>query len=209
MNILFVEFLVKNLGIIFTLIFLVYLCLMAIRIVKIHNVLRYTATDKNKQLIPLSLPFLKTQFEMLQNACKSENSILIENRIEQLWIKYEHMVQTHFAAINGYIYSLMLWGFTGTIWGTIKAFSRMGETLFEKDIQAAEALSSALQGGLNIALYTSLVAATIGAVMVTYIYSKQMYEKSKLMEAAINNEIYRVVEKAGTQVEQAQSCKGA
>lgn len=130
---------------------------------------------------------------MLKEACRTSNNLGIETRIEQIWIVYENRVQTHFSAINGYIYSLILWGFTGTIWGTIKAFSKMGEKLFEEDMVAAEALSSALQGGLNIALYTSLVAATIGAIMVTYIYSKYMYQKAKRLEGVINEEIYQVV----------------
>ncbi|MBW1854369.1 MAG: MotA/TolQ/ExbB proton channel family protein [Deltaproteobacteria bacterium] len=191
MNILFLEFLVKNLGFIFTIIFLFYICLIAIRVVKLYNVLRYI--DDNKKVNPSSLRFLKDQFQMLQEACKTSYNLLIENRIEQIWIEYENKIQTHFSAINGYIYSLILWGFTGTIWGTIKAFSKMGEKLFEKDLAAAEALSSALQGGLNIALYTSLVASTIGAIMVTYIYSKYMYQKAKRLEANINDEMYRII----------------
>lgn len=191
MNILFLEFLVKNLGIIFTIIFLFYACLIAIRIVKLYNVLRYVGREE--KINPSSLRFLKDQFQMLRDACNLSSNLLIENRIEQLWIEYENRVQAHFSAINGYIYSIILWGFTGTIWGTIKAFSKMGEKLFEKDLAAAEALSSALQGGLNIALYTSLVAATIGAIMVTYIYSKYMYQKAKRLEAAINDGIYHVI----------------
>ncbi|MBW2184469.1 MAG: MotA/TolQ/ExbB proton channel family protein [Deltaproteobacteria bacterium] len=181
----------KNLGFIFTIIFLFYICLIAIRVVKLYNVLRYI--DDNKKVNPSSLRFLKDQFQMLQEACKTSYNLLIENRIEQIWIEYENKIQTHFSAINGYIYSLILWGFTGTIWGTIKAFSKMGEKLFEKDLAAAEALSSALQGGLNIALYTSLVASTIGAIMVTYIYSKYMYQKAKRLEANINDEMYRII----------------
>jgi len=191
MNILFLEFLVKNLGIIFTVIFLFYICLMAIRVVKLYNVLRYI--DDNEKVNPSSLRFLKDQFQMLQETCKMSSNLLIENRIEQIWIEYENKIQAHFSAINGYIYSLILWGFTGTIWGTIKAFSKMGEKLFEKDMVAAEALSSALQGGLNIALYTSLVAATIGAIMVTFIYSKYMYQKAKRLEGVINEEIYQII----------------
>ncbi len=203
MKILFLELLVKNLGIIFTIIFLFYACLIAIRIVKLYNVLRHVGRNGKEITSPTSLRFLKDQFQMLREACNLSNNLLIENRIEQLWIEYENGIQIHFSAINGYIYSLILWGFTGTIWGTIKAFSKMGEKLFEEDLAAAEALSAALQGGLNIALYTSLVAATIGAIMVTCIYSKYMYQKAKRLEAAINDEIYQVI----AQTEETQEVK--
>ncbi len=200
MKILFLDYLLKNLGAVFTIIFLFYLCLMSIRFVSLYNVLRHAGTT------PL-LPFLKDQFDSLKKACATSNALLVENRIEQLWIDYENMTMPHFSAINSYVYSIILWGFTGTIWGTIKAFSKMGESLFEKDIQAAEALSSALQGGLNIALYTSLVAATIGAVTVTFIYSKYMFEKSKHIETQINEQIYRVVEEGQRDKGQAQRHK--
>ncbi len=194
MDILFVQYLIQNLGFIFTLIFLFYLCLMSIRLIKIFNVLRYVQKEKEPNPDSKITQLFKREFEFLIKACSSKNHILIESRIEQLWIKYEERVQVHFSAINGYIYALILWGFTGTIWGTIQTFSRMGNSLFQKDVKAAEALSAALQGGLNIALYTSLAAATIGAVMVTYLYSKYMFEKSKRLESEINSEICRIVE---------------
>ena len=194
MNLVFIQYLVKNLGIIFSCIFLFYLCLMAIRVVKIYSALRYVQPEKESKPGYSGLALLKGEFDLLRTACRKKNVILIENRIEQLWLEYEKKVQVHFSAINGYVYALILWGFTGTIWGTIQTFSRMGESLFETDVKAAEALSAALQGGLNIALFTSLAAATIGAVMVTYIYSKYMYEKSKRLEAVINDEICRIVE---------------
>ena len=198
MNILFLDLLFKNLGAIFTIIFIYYLCLMAIRIVKLYNVFRHISGENSS---PPFLGFLKEQFKMLQEALRTSNHLGIENRIEQIWIEYENNIQVHFSALNGYIYSLILWGFTGTIWGTIKAFGKMGEKLFQKDLAAAEALSSALQGGLNIALYTSLVAATIGAVMVTCIYSKYMYQKAKRLEAAINDEIYYIISRADKEEE--------
>jgi len=198
MNIILIDFLVNNIGIIFTLIFLFYLCLLAVRMVKLYDIFRYLDKKWPHSTTSRVLPFLKEQFSMLLHACQKENTILIENRIEQLWIEYERNVQAHFSAMNGYIYSLILWGFTGTIWGTIKAFGRMGESLFEKDIQAAEALSAALQGGLNIALYTSLFAATLGAVMVTYIYSHWMYGKAKRLESAINDEMYMIIDNSSS-----------
>lgn len=195
MDIIFISFLVKNLGLIFTLLFLYYMCLIAIRCVKLYNVLRYAGAAQSfsvqsSRQVP---PFLRAAFAGLTDALTLGCDTLVDNRIEQIWIEYERAVHTHFSAINGYIYSIILWGFTGTIWGTIQAFSRMGQTLFAADVRAAEALSSALQGGLNIALYTSLVAATIGAVMVTYLYSRYMFEKSKALEAVINDDIYRIV----------------
>lgn len=193
MDIIFISYLVKNLGLIFTLLFLLYMCLIAIRCVKLHNVLRHAGTTKPD---PREIPsFLREAFSGLTEALSLGSDTLVDNRIEQIWIEYERSVHTHFSAINGYIYSIILWGFTGTIWGTIQAFSRMGQTLFAADVKAAEALSSALQGGLNIALYTSLVAATIGAVMVTYLYSRHMFEKSKALEAVINDDIYRMVKR--------------
>lgn len=205
MDILFVQYLIRNLGLIFTLIFLFYLCLMSIRLIKIYNVLRYVPKEKGTNPNSNIAQLFKGEFELLIRACSSENNILIESRIEQLWIEYEERVQVHFSAINGYIYALILWGFTGTIWGTIQTFSKMGESLFQKDVKAAEALSAALQGGLNIALYTSLAAATIGAVMVTYIYSKYMFEKSKRLESEINSEICRIVEQGEDGKEGAES----
>jgi hypothetical protein len=171
---------------------------MAIRVVKIYSALRYVKPGEESQSNSRVGSLLKREFDLLRIACRKENTILIENRIEQLWLEYEKKVQVHFSAINGYVYALILWGFTGTIWGTIQTFSRMGESLFQTDVKAAEALSAALQGGLNIALFTSLAAATIGAVMVTYIYSKYMYEKSKHLEADINEEICRIVEREET-----------
>lgn len=181
MRLLFLEFMVKNLGEIFSGIFLIYTCFIAIRIVKLCNVLSPP------------LKFLQDHFQKLKEACVLSYPLAVETKIEQIWIEYESRVQIHFSAINGYIYSIILWGFCGTIWGTIKAFSNMGENLFQKNMTAADALSSALQGGLNVALYTSLVAATIGAVMVTYMHSKYMYHKAKRLEGLINEEIYQTI----------------
>ena len=69
MNILFLEFLIKNLGMIFTIIFLFYACLIAIRGVKLYNVLRYVG--ENEKLNPYSLRFLNEQFQMLREASKT------------------------------------------------------------------------------------------------------------------------------------------
>ena len=129
MKLLFLEFMVRNLGKIFSVIFLIYACLIAIRMVELHNVLKGVREEVNSSM---PLKFLRDQFQKLKESCTLSNPLAVETRIEQIWIEYESRVQVHFSAINGYVYSIILWGFCGTIWGTIKAFSTMGEKLFQK-----------------------------------------------------------------------------
>jgi hypothetical protein len=143
------------------------------------------------------LPFV-TLLGQLKAAETGSNMSVIDNRIDQIWIEFDRKVQTPVAAIGSHSSSLILWGFVGTLYGAIKAFSSMSDML-ENQTAVSSAFSDIMQGKLDVALYSSLLACFVAAFAMTLVTSYLGGKISKNMEYNLNEEIYHVLN--GNQVE--------
>jgi len=106
--------------------------------------------------------------KQLRAAVKSRRKLLIENRIDQIWIEFERRIQTPISSISSYANSLILWGFVGTLYGSVNAFVAMSGMLRD-NIPISKAFTQILQGKLNVALYSSLIAAFLAAMAATLV----------------------------------------
>jgi len=85
--------------------------------------------------------------------------------IEAVWRRVDECSYYYLSGLNAYVYSLILWGFAGTIYGTMAAFQDISAAFGETPDNLFDVVQAALSGGLTIAMWSSLIAAVLGAVV--------------------------------------------
>lgn len=133
--------------------------------------------------------------KQLKQAVESNYKLAVDNRIDQLWIEFDRKIQLPIASINSYANSLILWGFVGTLYGSVRAFVAMSDML-EKNIPISQAFTQILHGKLNVALYSSLIAAFLAAMATTFVTTYLGGKIMKDFEYNMNDEIYSVLSSA-------------
>ncbi len=192
----FISWIFKNFGIFFGAVFLLYLFLMIRRLTVLYDLLRFIPggeeatclqTDPSRPLF-----FLENLFIKLDDAAK-RGAKSIDYLIDAIWSEVDCRVSVHFTAINGYVNTLILVGFAGTIFGSIGAFNEMFAGL-ARDEAASKVFAAAWQNGLATALYTSLGAAAIGGTVITLLFSRFLMTRAKRLEAMISLKICAIVD---------------
>jgi len=85
--------------------------------------------------------------------------------IEAVWRRVDECSYFYLSGLNAYVYSLILWGFAGTIYGTMAAFQEISRAFGETPDKLFDVVQAGLSGGLTIAMWSSLIAAVLGAVV--------------------------------------------
>lgn len=186
----FIGWFLENFGLFFGSIFLVYLYLMLRRIVTLYDYLRHVPDNE-----AAAVSFLLPLFARLERAArnKQENVAYV---VDAIWAEIDCRVQVHFQAVSGYVSTLVLIGFAGTIFGSIGAFNEMFQGLAGGQA-AAEVFAASWNKGLSTALYTSLGAAAIGGIILTLIGSRWLLTRAKQLEAMVSLKICELTERRG------------
>jgi hypothetical protein len=191
----FIKWFLQNFGVFFGLVFLYYFYLMIHRLTALYDFLRHVKPGEDATELPVgdhpALNFLSPFFDELKKASQG-NATRIDALIDAVWAELECRVSVHFSAVNGYIHTLVLVGFAGTIFGSIGAFNEMFQGI-AVGRSASEVFISSWNHGLSTALYTSLGAAAIGGVMVTVLCSRFLMTRAKRLETMISLRISEVL----------------
>lgn len=183
----FLAWFLENFGIFFGSVFLIYLYLMIRRIITLYDYLRYVPQNDER-----AISFLEPLFNRLEKASTQSNGS-VSYVVDAIWAQIDYKIQVHFQAISGYVSTLVLIGFAGTIFGSIGAFNEMFAGLASGQA-ASEVFVASWNKGLSTALYTSLGAAAIGGVILTLIGSRLLLSRAKRLEAMVSVKICELVE---------------
>lgn len=188
----FFKWFMENFGFFFGSVFLFYLYLMVRRLVSLYDYLRHVPDHPDK-----ACAFLDPFFKKLEQTAEQgkETATFVADAI---WAEIDARVMVHFQAITGYISTLVLIGFAGTIFGSIGAFNEMFKGLATGKA-AALVFAASWDKGLSTALYTSLGAAAIGGVVLTLIGSRFLLSKAKELEAMVSWKICKILSEKNTQ----------
>ncbi len=173
--------LINNFGWFFGPVFLLYIFLVIRRLVHLYDLLRHLAP--NSQQSAEALVFLAPMFERLKRSSQ-RCTAAIDPVIDAIWSEVEGRVSIHFSALQGYVNTLVLIGFAGTIFGAIGAFNEMFQGLAGGQ-EATTVFVASWNNGLATALYTSLGAAAIGSVVITLIGSRWLMQRAKRLETLV------------------------
>lgn len=192
----FFTWFLENFGLFFGTVFLVYLFLMIRRVIVLYDYLRWIPLAENSPVSgndnSKALLFLAPLFDKLKAAPEDRNT-LQQSVIDAIWTEIDCRIFVHFQAISGYVSTLVLIGFAGTIFGSIGAFNEMFKGLANGK-SAAIVFAASWNKGLSTALYTSLGAAAIGGVVLTLIGSRFLLTRAKRLEALAGLRICRILE---------------
>ncbi|NOY69160.1 MAG: hypothetical protein GXP53_06660 [Deltaproteobacteria bacterium] len=195
----FLKWFLQNFGMFFGGLFLVYIYMILRRLTVLYDFLRHVQAGEEQTRMPVgrdpALAFLSPFFDRLRTA--KGGSPAVEAVIDAIWSEVDCRISVHFTAINGYINTLVLVGFAGTIFGSIGAFNEMFQGL-AKGRAASRVFIDSWNLGLSTALYTSLGAAAIGGFAVTLLYSRFLMTRAKRLETMIGLRIVEVLEKGDT-----------
>ncbi len=195
----FIEWFLENFGLFFGSVFLIYLFLMIRRVVILYDYLRYVPKGEDATTIEKknfkALSFLSTLFQRLEKSSKNKETYH-SFIVDAIWAELDCRISVHFQAISGYVSTLVLIGFAGTIFGSIGAFNEMFQGLASGKA-AAEVFAASWNKGLSTALYTSLGAAAIGGIVLTLIGSRFLLTRAKRLEAMISLRICQIIEGEG------------
>lgn len=182
------HWLLQNFGIFFSLVFLFYIFLIIQRLVTLYNFLRHVPKGAGPTDLDATgdsaLFFLAPMFARLQESVAAGGAGA-ESMVDSIWNEIDCRISIHFTAINGYVNTLILVGFAGTIFGSIGAFNQMFQGL-ALGKAAAEVFSDAWNQGLGTALYTSLGAALIGGITLTFLMSHLFMTRAKRLETMVS-----------------------
>ena len=189
----FISWFLVHFGFFFGPVFLVYLFLMIRRMIVLYDFLRHVPAGEGQTTVPggtsKALDFLAPFFSELQGAAGRSH---VEYLVDAIWSEIDTRITVHFQAISGYVSTLVLVGFAGTIFGSIGAFNEMF-----KGIAAGEAAASvfahAWNRGLSTALYTSLGAAAMGGVVLTIIGSRLLLTRARRLETMAGLRIWQIL----------------
>lgn len=193
----FLSWFLQNFGVFFGCVFLWYFYMMIRRVTVLYDFLRHVPSGEEATPIKVGdvpgLRFLAPFFVHLKSVASSEKGAKATDAIiDAIWSEVDCRVSVHFTALNGYINTLVLVGFAGTIFGSIGAFNEMfGGIAMGKP--AADVFVASWNHGLSTALYTSLGAAAIGGVMVTVLCSKFLMTRAKRLETMIGLRIGEIL----------------
>jgi len=180
----FFSWFLNNFGLFFGAVFLLYIYLMLNRLTRIYDFLRLVSLpdESYRQRVGEhpALAFLEPLFRRIECCTGSAREAVID----AVWSEVEGRIGIHFQALNGYVNTLILIGFAGTIFGSIGAFNQMFAGL-AKGESATVVFAAAWNSGLATALYTSLGAGVIGGVVVTVIYSRWLMTRMKRLETLV------------------------
>lgn len=183
------SWLFKNFGFFFAAVFLLYIFLAIRSLVQLYDSLRHvTATTVDGQ----ALGFLTPLFQRLRQA-HQHSAPSLDPVIDAIWADFDSRISSCQTTLNGYVSSLVLVGFAGTIVGSIGAFREMFKGL-AAGRAATEAFLASWNNGLSTALYTSLGSASIGAVIITLICSRWMQQRIKRLESQVALTIADILE---------------
>ena len=190
------HWLLQNFGIFFSIVFLFYIFLIIRRLILLYDFLRYVPygegpTDLETKNVA-ALQFLHPMFERLQQSV-DRSGAGAESLIDAIWNEIDCRITIHFTSINGYVNTLILVGFAGTIFGSIGAFNQMFQGLAEGKA-AAEVFSDAWNHGLGTALYTSLGSAMIGGITLTFLMSRFFMTKAKRLETLVSLRVSEILD---------------
>lgn len=192
----FFTWFLENFGLFFGSVFLIYLFLMIRRVIVLYDYLRLVpvseSTPVTEENNSAALSFLTPLFDKLKNNVKN-NTVFHQSVIDAIWAEIDCRISVHFQAISGYVSTLVLIGFAGTIFGSIGAFNEMFQGLANGK-SAALVFAASWNKGLSTALYTSLGAAAIGGVVLTLIGSRFLLTRAKRLEAMTSLKICQILE---------------
>jgi len=184
--------LLDNFGLFFGGLFLGYIFLVIRRLVHLYDILRYLRAGSSEA--GQALGFLDPLFTRLRQAT-ARRVASIDPVVDAIWAEVDGRVAVHFSALQGYVNTLVLVGFAGTICGAIGAFNEMFNGLAEGQA-ATEVFVASWNNGLATALYTSLGAAAIGALVITLVGSRWLMVRAKRLETLVGLRIADIIEEA-------------
>lgn len=192
----FLKWFLQNFGLFFGSIFLVYIFLIIRRLTVLYDYLRHVPAGEGCALFPdpdapKALAFLDPLFQKLESAPEKSNAFC-QAVADAVWAEIDCRICVHFQAITGYVSTLVLIGFAGTIFGSIGAFNQMFQGL-AKGEAAAMVFAASWNQGLSTALYTSLGAAAIGGVVLTLIGSRFLLTRARRLEAMAGLRICQIL----------------
>lgn len=195
----FLRWILNNFGFFFGTVFLIYLFLIIRRLTQLYDMIRQVPAGQSALSLPAgkvtALSFLAPLFDRLGRAAAGcTNSI--DPIVDAIWSEVECRVSIHFTALNGYVNTLILVGFAGTIFGSIGAFNEMFQGLARGETAAVVFVGS-WNNGLATALYTSLGAAAIGGSMITLLCSRFIMVRAKRLETMVGLRISEIIEEEG------------
>ena len=195
---LFIRWILQNFGIAFGPVFLIYIFLIIRRVTILWDLLRKVPDVNSPPPIAIGenniLWFLDDLLKHLENKITS-GAGSVDAIIDAIWAEVECRVTANFTALNGYVNTLILVGFAGTIFGSIGAFNEMFRGLAEGGPVTGVFMDS-WNNGLASALYTSLGAAVIGGVMVTLLCSRLLMSRAKRLETIIGLRISEIIDES-------------
>ena len=195
----FLRWIFNNFGFFFGTVFLIYLFLIVRRLTHLFDMIRQVPAGENALSLPAAevsaLNFLAPLFDRLGRAAAGcTNSI--DPIVDAIWSEVECRVSVHLSALNGYVNTLILVGFAGTIFGSIGAFNEMFQGLARGETAAVVFVES-WNNGLATALYTSLGAAGIGGSIITLLCSRFIMIRAKRLETMVGLRISEIIEEEG------------
>lgn len=189
-----INWIFKNFGVFFGGLFLFYLFLIVRRLTVLYDLLRHVPGGEipTETLVGTvqSLSFLGPLFDLLQQA---KSAVGVEALIDALWSEIDCQIGVHFRALTGYVNTLVLLGFAGTIFGSIGAFNEMFQGLVQGG-SAVSVFAASWNNGLATALYTSLGAAVIGGMLGTILCSRLLMTRARRMETMVAIRISEIAE---------------
>jgi len=190
------HWLLQNFGIFFSLVFLFYIYLIIRRLTSLYDFLRHVPRGDGPTDLRAdhsrALHFIAPLLDRLTQSVAAGRSGT-ESLVDAIWNEIDCRISIHFSAINGYVNTLILVGFAGTIFGSIGAFNQMFQGL-ALGKAAAEVFSDAWNQGLGTALYTSLGAAMIGGITLTSLMSSFFMTRAKRLETLVSLRISAILD---------------
>ena len=194
----FIRWILQNFGIAFGPVFLIYIFLIIRRVTILWDLLRKVPDVNSPPPIVIGenniLWFLDDLLKHLEKKTTA-GAGSVDAIIDAVWAEVECRVTSHFTALNGYVNTLILVGFAGTIFGSIGAFNEMFQGLAEGGPVTGVFMDS-WNNGLASALYTSLGAAVIGGVMVTLLCSRLLMSRAKRLETIVGLRISEIIDES-------------
>ncbi len=189
----------------FGIIFLINIFLMIDRFLMVYKYLGHISSQSlghvNDERIYKIISFLDPYFQRLEESILRDDG-MVEFIVSAIWHKTNSRIKVHLEALLGYGYALIQWGFGGTIFGTIVAFCVMFKRLDDQSVLPSKVLLHTWSHGLSTALYTSLAAAIIGAIILTVTYSF-LYPRFYSLGEIVDEKIFKIMEKRTNSKEEA------
>ena len=123
---------------------------------------------KDRKNISYDISFIETHLQEIQTLLEEgeqQYPMQLESVQNLLWQKVDGFSYFHINSLNGHVYALILWGFTGTLYGAMSSFHDLANA-FGGGQDPGDMIKQTLGGGLSLALISSLAASIIGAVVI-------------------------------------------